>query len=109
MNSNNFNIFLIKSKLLGKIDIIYINAKNNNNFYIQNLKDYISFYIDDNKCNIINNNLLNNFLHNSNLWDYNDTNIHKTITDDMSYFIYNYDTTDKYMYDFLVQLELLII
>jgi hypothetical protein len=109
MNSYKFNSFLIKSKLLSKINIIYINVKNNNYYYIQNLKDFIEYYIDDNKCNITNNNLLTQLLHNINLWNFNDVDIKKSIYDDFSQFIYNYDITDIEMYDLLVQLEILII
>lgn len=109
MNIYKYNSFLIKSKLLSKIDIVYNNAINHNFYYIQNLKDFIDTYIDDNKCNISNNNLLTQFLHNSNLWDFSNINIKKDIYDDMSKLIYNYDITDNEMYDFLVQLENLII
>jgi hypothetical protein len=109
MNCYKFNSFLIKSKLLSKINIIYINVKNNNYYYIQNLKDFIEYYIDDNKCNITNNNLLTQLLHNINLWNFNDVDIKKSIYDDFSQFIYNYDITDIEMYDLLVQLEILII
>jgi hypothetical protein len=109
MNFYKFNSFLIKSKLLSKINIIYINVKNNNYYYIQNLKDFIEYYIDDNKCNITNNNLLTQLLHNINLWNFNDVDIKKSIYDDFSQFIYNYDITDIEMYDLLVQLEILII
>ena len=108
MNCYKFNSFLIKSKLLIKIDIIYINVKNNNYYYIQNLKDFIEYYIDDNKCNITNNNLLIQLLHNINLWNFNNVDIKKSIYDDFSQVIYNYDITDIEMYDLLVKLEILI-
>jgi hypothetical protein len=108
MNCYKFNSFLIKSKLLSKIDIIYINVKNNNYYYIQNLKDFIEYYIDDNKCNITNNNLLIQLLHNINLWNFNNVDIKKSIYDDFSQVIYNYDITDIEMYDLLVKLEILI-
>lgn len=109
MNTNKYKSFLIKSKLLSKIDIVYNNAINQNYYYIQNLKDFIDTYMDDNKCNISNNNLLSQFIHNTNLWDFSNVNIKKDIYEDMSRFIYNYDTTDDEMYDFLVQLDNLII
>ena len=109
MNTYKYNSFLIKSKLLSKIDIVYKNAINQNYYYIQNLKDFIDNYMDDNKCNISNNNLLNEFIHNTNLWNFTDINIKKEIYDDMSKLIYNYDISDNEMYDFLVQLETLII
>jgi hypothetical protein len=108
MNCYKFNSFLIKSKLLSKIDTIYINVKNNNYYYIQNLKDFIEYYIDDNKCNITNNNLLIQLLHNINLWNFNNVDIKKSIYDDFSQVIYNYDITDIEMYDLLVKLEILI-
>ena len=109
MNTYQYNSYLIKSKLLSKIDIIYINFMNNNNYYIKNLKDFIDRYIDDNKCNTHNNKLLCEFMHNTNLWNINNINIKKEIYDDMSKLIYSYDITDIEMYDFLGQLEGLII
>ena len=48
MNTYKYNSFLIKSKLLSKIDIVYKNAINQNYYYIQNLKDFIDNYMDDN-------------------------------------------------------------
>ena len=109
MNTYKYNSYIIKSKLLSKIDIIYNNVKNNNYYYIQNLKDFIDDYIDENKCNITNNNLLTQFIHNINLWNFNNNDIKKTIYDDVSAFIYNYDITDREMYYLLVQFETIII
>ena len=108
MNSHKYNSYLIKSKLLSKNDIIYNHFKNENILYIQNLKDFIDIYIDDNKCNITNNNLLTELLHNMTIWTVNDYNIKKIIYNDMSVFIYNYDIYDNEMYDFLCQFEKLI-
>lgn len=108
MNSHKYNSYLIKSKLLSKNDIIYNHFKNENILYIQNLKDFIDIYIDDNKCNITNNNLLTELLHNMTIWTVNDYNIKKIIYNDMSAFIYNYDIYDNEMYDFLCQFEKLI-
>ena len=62
MNINIYNTFLIKSKLLAKNEIIYKHFLDNNYKYFQNLKDFLSYYIDNNSCNISNNNLLNNFI-----------------------------------------------
>ena len=109
MNRNNYKSYLIKSKLFSKIDIIYNNYINNNYYYIQNLKDFIELFIDDNKCNITNNNILVNLIHNINLWNIYDSDIKKKIYDDVSSFIYNSDNSDNEMYDLLVQLETLII
>lgn len=109
MNTHIYNNYLIKSKLLSKINIVYINVINDNYYYIQNLKDFIEYYLDDNKCNITNNNLINKLLHNMNLWNSNEDDIKKNIYDDFSQFIYNYDTTDTEMYDLLVKLDNLII
>jgi len=109
MNTTKYNSFLIKSKLFSKIDNIYLNFINNHYYYIQNIKDFIEWYIDDSKCNITNNNLLTQLLHNINLWNTEDINLKKTIYDDCSYLIYNYDITDNEMYDLLIQLETLII
>jgi|LakMenE01Jun11ns_1017448.scaffolds.fasta_scaffold9925132_5 hypothetical protein len=109
MNTHNYKHFLIKSKLLSKIHIIYNNFINDNYYYIQNLKDFIEFYIDDNKCNITNNNILNQLLNNMNVWNLYDVNNKKSIYDDLSIFIYNYDYTDNEMYDLLVELESLIV
>ena len=109
MNSFKYDSYLIKSKLLSKIEIIYDKFTNNNIYYIQNLKDFIDNYIDDNKCNISNNNLLSELITNMNLWIVNDGNIKKTIYDDIGKFIYNYDIYDNEMYDLLIKLDSLII
>lgn len=108
MNRNNYQSYLIKSKLFSKIEIIYNNFYNNY-YYILNLKEFIELYVDDNKCNITNNNLLNQLLNNIYLWNREDIDIKKQIYNDMSIFIYNYDNNDNEMYDILVQLETLII
>ena len=109
MNTNYYKSYLIKSKLFNKIIIIYNNFINGNYYYIQNLKDFIELFIDDNKCNITNNNILVNLLHNINLWNIYDSDIKKKIYDDVGYFICNYDNSDNEMYDLLVQLETIII
>ena len=44
-----------------------------------------------------------------NVWNLYDVNNKKSIYDDLSIFIYNYDYTDNEMYDLLVELESLIV
>jgi len=109
MNINIYNTFLIKSKLLAKNEIIYKHFIDNNFTYIQNLKDFLSYYIDTNSCNISNNNLLNNFMTNINNWHHFNVNIKAIIYQDYSNLVYNYDTTDNEMYDLLLKLHDLLI
>lgn len=106
---NSYNKFLIKSKLLAKLPIIYNNIKDNNYYYIQNLKDFLNYYLDNNSCNISNNNLLSNLITNMNLWNFNDNNIKYIIYRDFSEVIYNYDSTDDEMYELLFRLDTIII
>jgi len=108
MNINIYNTLLIKAKLLSKNEIIYKHFIDNNHKYIQNLKDFLNYYIDNNSCNISNNNLLNNFMNNINNWQSSLINIKEIIYQDFSHFIYNYDTSDYEMYDLLLKLNDLI-
>lgn len=108
MNNYTYETFLIKSKLLSKINIIYNEVKNYNYYYIQNLKDFIEVYIDNNQCNITNNQLLQLLINNINTWDFDHMEIRKKIYEDFSIFIYNYDITDKDMYDLLIRLNNII-
>jgi len=108
MNINIYNTFLIKSKLLSKNEIIYKHFIDYNFKYFQNLKDFLNYYIDNNSCNITNNNLLNNFMTNINNWDHSNINIRMVIYQDFSNMIYNYDTADNEMYDLLLKLNDLI-
>jgi hypothetical protein len=108
MNNYTYDTFLIKSKLLSKIDIICNEVEKYNYYYIQNLKDFIVVYIDNNECNLLNNRLLQYLIHNMNTWDFDDVKIRKKIYEDFSVFIYNYDMTDKSMYDLLVRLNNII-
>jgi hypothetical protein len=109
MNINIYNTFLIKSKLLAKNEIIYKHFIDHNFTYFQNLKDFLSYYIDNNSCNISNNNLLNNFMTNINNWHHFNVNIKAIIYQDYSNLVYNYDTTDNEMYDLLLKLHDLLI
>jgi hypothetical protein len=110
MNSDTYKIFVIKSKLLSKLTIIYNYVIDNNYYYIRNLKDFLEYNINNNNaCNITNNNLLNNFKNNINNWNLNNTNLKSNIYQDFSDLIYNYDTTDNAMYDILVKLNDIII
>jgi hypothetical protein len=108
MNNYTYDTFLIKSKLLSKIDIICNEVEKYNYYYIQNLKDFIVVYIDNNECNLLNNRLLQYLINNMNTWDFDDVKIRKKIYEDFSVFIYNYDMTDKSMYDLLVRLNNII-
>ena len=109
MNSETYNNFVIKSKLLSKLPIIYNYVIDNNYYYIKNLKDFLEYNIDNNCCNITNNNLLNNFKNNVNNWNLNNTNFKSRIYQDFSDLIYNYDSTDIAMYDILIKLNDVII
>lgn len=109
MNSETYKVFVIKSKLLSKLSIIYNHVMDNNYYYIRNLKDFLEYNIDNNYCNISNNNLLNNFKNNVNNWNLNNTNLKSKIYQDLSDLIYNYDITDVNMYDMLVKLNDIII
>lgn len=109
MNINIYNTFLIKAKLIAKNEIIYKHFIDNNYKYFQNLKDFLNYYIDNNSCNISNNNLLNNFMTNINNWHHTTHNIKMIIYQDFSNLVYNYDTYDNEMYDLLLKLNDLII
>jgi len=109
MNINIYNTFLIKAKLLAKNEIIYKHFANNNYKYFQNLKDFLNYYIDNNSCNITNNNLLNNFMNNINNWHTSTINIKTIIYQDFSHLVYNYDISDNEMYDLLLKLNELLI
>lgn len=108
MNNYTYETYLIKSKLFSKIDIICEAVNNKNYYYIQNLKDFIECYIDNNQCNITNNNILHILINNINRWDFYHMDIKKIIYEDLSVFIYNYDINDKEMYDILVRLNNII-
>ena len=101
MNSHTFETYKIRSNLLKKIEIIINQINSQNFYYIQNLKDFIDYYINNNLCNITNNNLLNNIKQNMDRWNININNINININNDMSSFIYNYDSTDNEMNDFM--------
>jgi hypothetical protein len=109
MNSEIYKNFVIKSKLLSKLSIIYNYVIDNNYYYVRNLKDFLEYNIDNNNCNITNNNLLNNLKNNINNWNLNNTNLKSQIYQDCSNLIYNYDITDVAMYDILVKLNDIII
>jgi hypothetical protein len=108
MNINIYNTFLIKAKLLAKNEIIYKHFANNNYKYFQNLKDFLNYYIDNNSCNITNNNLLNNFMNSINNWHTSTINIKTIIYQDFSHLVYNYDISDNEMYDLLLKLNVKI-
>ncbi len=109
MNSITYKTFLIKSKLLAKLPNLYNCVQDNNYYYMLNLKDFLDFHIDNNICNITNNNLLNNFKNNMNNWNLNNTNLKSKIYQDFSDLVYNYDSTDSAMYDILIKLNEMII
>lgn len=104
MNNYTFEVFRIRSNLLKKIDIINNQFNNRNYYYIENLKDFIDYYLNNNMCNITNNNLLNNLKQSMDRWNINIANINNTIIEDMSNFIYNYDSFDNEMNDFMNKL-----
>ena len=104
MNNYTFEVFRIRSNLLKKIDIISNQFNNRNYYYLENLKDFIDYYLNNNMCNITNNNLLNNLKNNMDRWNINIININNTIIEDMSNFIYNYDSNDNEMNDFMNKL-----
>lgn len=101
MNSYNYEVFVIRSKLLKKVEIICNQFNNRNSYYLENLKDFIDFYLNNNLFNIINNNNLNNLKNCMNRWNLNIIGINDIIINDMSNFIYNYDSTDNEMNDFM--------
>ena len=104
MNTYTFETFRIRSNLLKKIDIINNQFNNRNYYYLENLKDFIDYYLNNNLCNISNNNLLNNLKQNMDRWNLNVININNIIINDMSNFIYNYDSSDNEMNDFMSKL-----
>ena len=104
MNNYTFEVFRIRSNLLKKIDIINNQFNNRNYYYLENLKDFIDYYLNNNMCNITNNNLLNNLKQSMDRWNINILNINNTIIEDMSNFIYNYDSCDNEMNDFMNKL-----
>lgn len=108
MNRNTFETFKIRSNLLKKIEIINNQFNSRNYYYIENLKDFIDYYLNNNLCNITNNNLLNNLKQNMDRWNMNIIGINNTIIEDMSNFIYNYDSSDNEMNDFMINLEKII-
>ena len=101
MNTHTFETFRIRSNILKKIEIINIQLNNRNYYYLENLKDFIDYYLNNNQCNITNNNLLNNLKQNMDRWNLNIIDINNIIYNDMSNFIYNYDNTDNEMNDFM--------
>lgn len=101
MNSYNYEVFVIRSNLLKKIEIICNQFNSRNSYYLENLKDFIDFYLNNNLFNIINNNNLNNLKICMISWNLNIIGINDIIINDMSNFIYNYDSTDNEMNDFM--------
>ena len=108
MNTHTFETFRIRSDLLKKIKNINNELLNNNYYYITNLKDFVDYYLNNNLCNISNNNLLNNLKQNMNAWNTNIININNIIMSDMGNFIYNYDSTDNEMNDLMIKLAQII-
>lgn len=104
MNTHTFETFKIRSNLLKKIDIINNQLNNHNYYYLENLKDFIDYYLNNNLCNITNNNLLNTLKQSMDRWNLNVIGISNIIINDMSNFIYNYDNTDNEMNDFMSKL-----
>lgn len=104
MNTHTFETFKIRSNLLKKINIINNQLNNSNYYYLENLKDFIDYYLNNNLCNITNNNLLNSLKQNIDRWNLNVIGINNIIINDMSNFIYNYDNTDNEMNDFMSKL-----
>lgn len=108
MDSYVFSTFKIRSDLLKKVEIISNHFNNRNYYYIQNLKDFIDYYINNNSFNIENNNHLNNLKNNMDRWNINIIGSNQTVINDFTTFIYNYDSSDNEMNDFINQLNKLI-
>lgn len=108
MNSHIYEVFKIRSTFLKKIKNVCNQYNSHNYYYIENLKDFIDFYLNNNMCNTTNNDLLNRLKDNINRWNINIIDINNIIMTDLSNFIYNYDGTDNEMNDLMIKLIELI-